>query len=60
MPNIKFYVSTGVVGSKRTGSVHIDDEEWDEMDEESRNKLADELHEEWLWNAIDTDWKVEE
>lgn len=57
---IKFHVGTGIVGSTKRGSVNIDDEEWAEMDKESREKLAEELFTEWMWNAIDAGWTVEE
>lgn len=60
MPKIKFSVSTGFVGSKRTGEIEIDDEEWAEMDEEAREELANELYEEWLCGVIDGGWDIEE
>lgn len=60
MAKFKFTVSTGVVGSERSGIVEIEDEYLQGTTEEN-NKVIGEYYEEWLWERIYTDWEeVEE
>jgi hypothetical protein len=56
MPKFEFFVGTKYVGSKVSEVVEIDDDEWNDMDEESRQELLNEMFEEWVWNTVDSGW----
>jgi len=60
MPTVKLRLSIGYVGAVRTEEEEIDDELWESLDENGREKLLDEIAQEWSQDYIDLSARVEE
>lgn len=58
MPKIKLRLSIGYVGAVRTGEEEIEDELWDSLDEDGREKLLDEIAAYWSNDYIELSAKV--
>jgi hypothetical protein len=60
MPTIKLHLSIGYPTAVRTDIEEIDDDLWENLNAKEREKLLDEIAEEWAANYIEFSVQVEE
>jgi len=60
MPTIELHLSIGYSNASRTDVEEIDDELWESLNKEEREKLLDEIAQEWSNNYIDLSARVKE
>lgn len=53
MPTIKISLGIGFAGEERTGKEFVDDEEWNAMTEDEKEKRLSEIAEDFASNYID-------